>query len=136
MSESDYGSWTIECTRGFTPAELAQALSGSAELVELRYVGALSRAQSTFVTAASEPKWVHLTFWDPVETGMVLTVERDTSNPPAPFVVKAETSIATDRFGDTPERRVIVGALAKKLVNVACEKLGAKITSFELDTSP
>jgi hypothetical protein len=128
---SDFGAWTVECSRGFTPAELAEAVVPASEHVELRYVGALSRAQGGFVAAASAARWVHLTLWDPVETGLVLTFERDNGSAPPPFVAKVEAEIATERFSDDAERRAAAGALAERVVELACEKLGMKITGHE-----
>lgn len=133
---SDLGAWTIQCSRGFTPAELAEAVADASEHVELRYVGALSRAQSTFVKQASSASWVHLTLWDPVESGLTMDVERDTGNPAPPFVIRAEASIATDRFADEPARRTAATAVAKRIVELICEKLEANVTAFDAAGAP
>jgi hypothetical protein len=126
-----YGAWTVECFRRFSPAELAESVSHLSQHVELRYVGALARQQAGFVHIAQETTWVHLTIWDPEQTGMLLTVERDSGNVDPPFIVKVETEVAEDRFADGPERRAEIGALAQRIVASACEKLEMKIVHFD-----
>lgn len=127
-----YGNWTLECADGFTAAELAEVLASVSEDIELRYIGALGRAQAGFVDAAKEDAgWVHLTLWDPTATGMVLTFERDRADAEPPFIVKVETDIAKERFGSDAARRATVGELARRCVDAACAKLGMKIVGFD-----
>lgn len=131
-----YGNWTLECAEGFTAAELAEALAEVSDAIELRYVGALGRAQAGFVDAAKEDAtWVHLTLWDPARTGMVLTFERDAAGAAAPFAVKVETDVAKDRFADDAARRATIGDLAKRCVDAACAKLDMKIVGFDAKTA-
>jgi hypothetical protein len=134
VSQSSYGNWTLDCNEGFTPAELAEAVAEASSHIELRYVGGLGRAQAGFGDAAREASWVHLTLWDPAVTGMILTFERDAELPELPFSAKVETDVAKDRFGDDAARRAAIGALAKRCVDFACEKLAMKISAFDPKT--
>lgn len=127
-----FGSWNIECGRGFTPAELTEAVSTVSDQVELRFVGGLSRAQAGFVQAAQDGAWVHFTLWDPKVTGMVLTFERETGSPTAPYAAKVETEVATtEGFSDDANRREAVGALAKQILDKACDVLDLRIAAFD-----
>jgi hypothetical protein len=131
VSQTSYGNWTLDCGEGFTPAELAEAVSEASPHIELRYVGGLGRAQAGFGDAARDASWVHLTLWDPAETGMILTFERDAELPEPPFAAKVETDVAKDRVSDDAARREAIGALAKRCVDLACEKLAMKISGFD-----
>lgn len=127
------GNWSLECARGFTPAELAEAIADVSELVELRFVGGLGRAQPGFVDAAKDASWVHFTLWEPAASGLVLTFERDTAAPEPPFTAAVETEIAAG-FADDPTRRALVADLASRVVERACEKLAMKVAAFDART--
>lgn len=125
-----YGNWTLACSQGFTPAELAEAVAEVSELVELRFVGGLGRAQPGFLDAAKDAGWVHITLWDPKGTGMVLSFERDESTPAGPFEAEVETEVAAGFTNDTM-RRSVVADLATRIVHRACERLGMTVTAFD-----
>lgn len=127
-----FAAWNVECGRGFTPAELTEAISSVSDQVELRYVGGLSRAQAGFVQAAQDGGWVHFTLWDPKVTGMVLIFERETGSPTAPYAAKVETEIATtEGFADDAVRRAAALALAKRIVDKVCDELDVRIAAFD-----
>ena len=127
-----YGAWTLAATRGFMPGELADAIAEVSTDIEIRYIGGLSRATAGFVDAARLPSWVHITFWDPDKTGLVLTFERDAKSPDGPFTLKVEAELATDRVADEPSRRAIIGELAERVIAKVCERLGMSVASFDL----
>jgi hypothetical protein len=125
-----YGNFALECSEGFTPADLAEAVADVSDVVELRFVGGLGRAQPGFLDAAKSASWVHFTLWDPQATGLVLTFERDTPTPAAPFTAEVEMEIAAG-FSDDPMRRALVSDLATRIVERACERLAMKIAAFD-----
>lgn len=125
-----YGNWTLDCSDGFTPAELTEAVADVSESLELRFVGGLGRAQAGFVDEAKKGDWVHFTLWDPAATGLVLTFERDAAAAPVAGPVEVETEIA-EGFEDDAVRRGVVADLATRIVNRACEKLGMRVTAFD-----
>lgn len=125
-----FGNWTLECTQGFTPAELAEAVADISADVELRFVGGLSRRQPGFVDAAKDAGWIHITLWDPTTTGMILSFERDEASAEGPFSAQVETDVA-EGFANDTARRALVGELATRIVHRACEKLDMKVSAFD-----
>jgi hypothetical protein len=123
-----YGTFTVECTRDYTPAEVAEAIADVSDSLELHYIDALSRAQANFVDVATKESWTHLTFFEKAVTGMVLTAER--SGRDAPYTVLFRTEVAPE-LEDTAERRVAIGELARRVVDRACAKLDMSLVSVE-----
>lgn len=125
-----YGSFTVECKRDFTAAELAEAVADVEPNLELHFVDAISRAQGgrSFVDEATKDRWTHLTFWEKTTTGTALIVERATRG--VPFRAVFRTEVAAE-FDDTPERRAAIGELARRVVDRACGKLDMTLVGVE-----
>lgn len=114
------GSWTLDGTRGFTPAELAAAIGQVSEGVELFYIDAISHAQPAgWDRVVHSPEWTRLTLKTSKGPRMQLHVDRRTR---AEGAFKGFAEVEGDAGAE---------ALAKQLLEAACPALGVTVGDYE-----
>jgi hypothetical protein len=122
------GTCVLECRCAFTPAELGD-LAVPLEL-ELRECDNCGCAQPGFEKARSALNWEAFVLWEPVHTGLTLTVQRVARGGP-PFYVRAEMTINPDAFEETAEALASSAAIVRKLLTISSERLGVRLIDFE-----
>lgn len=124
------GTCVIECRRPFTPTELANVAQEVSAHIELLQIGQIPAADKAFADAADSQRWKRIVLWDPVESGLMLDVER-TEKRGSPFYARASMDICDDLFERDAETEMEIARRVRELLRRLGERFDVALIDFE-----